>query len=227
MALPKPLLPIGEIPILEVVLRQLRWHGIEDVTISVGYLAELIEAYFMTRDIPGLRLSYLREHEPLGTAGAVGMMRDVNDDVLVMNGDLMTTLDYAKLIEFHRAERPAMTIAVNPRTVEIDFGVLDIDERSNIIGYSEKPVLTYNCSMGIYVYAPRAVRAIAPGERLDLPDLVQRLLGRGERVVAYRSDCYWLDIGRREDFERAQAEFPAMRAELLPDEQNGPATGLG
>jgi NDP-sugar pyrophosphorylase family protein len=219
IAFPKPLLPIGELPIIEVVLRQLRWYGIHEVIISVGYLAELIEAYFTTRGgIPGLRISYLREHEPLGTAGAVGMIPNVDDDLLVMNGDLVTTLNYADLIAYHRAERPAMTIAVSPRTVQIDLGVLEIDEKSAIVGYAEKPKLSYNCSMGIYMYSPRATRMIEPSKYLDLPDLVKRLLERDERVLAYQSDCYWLDIGRREDFDRAQVEFPNMRSQLLPDE---------
>jgi NDP-sugar pyrophosphorylase family protein len=224
IAFPKPLMPIGDMPIIEMVLRQLRWYGITDVMISVGHLSELIEAYFLTRGgIPGLRISYLREREPLGTAGPVGMIGDLDDDLLVMNGDLMTTLDYGKLLERHRAEQPALTIAVSPRTVQIDLGVLDIDAQSTIVGYNEKPMLSYTCSMGIYVYSPRAARAIVPGERLDLPDLVRRLLAHGERVMAYQSDCYWLDIGRHEDFERAQAEFPSMRAQLLLDEQAGPS----
>jgi NDP-sugar pyrophosphorylase family protein len=220
IAFPKPLLPVGEMPIIEVVLRQLRWHGFTNVQISVGYLAELIEAYFLTRGgVPGLTISYLREREPLGTAGAIGMLHDVTDDLLVMNGDLVTTLDYGKLMAFHQAERPAMTIAVNPRTVQIDLGVLEIDPQSTIVGYTEKPKLSYNCSMGIYVYSRQAAEAIVPGERLDLPELVQRLLARGERVLAYQSDCYWLDIGRHEDFQRAQSEFAEMRTQLLPDEQ--------
>ena len=191
IAFPKPLLPIGELPIIEVVLRQLRWYGIHEVIISVGYLAELIEAYFATRGgIPGLQISYLREHEPLGTAGALGMIPHVDDDLLVMNGDLVTTLNYADLIAHHRAERPAMTIAVSPRTVQIDLGVLEIDAKSAIVGYAEKPTLSYNCSMGIYMYSPRATRMIEPGKYLDLPDLVKRLLERDEQVLAYQSDCY-------------------------------------
>jgi NDP-sugar pyrophosphorylase family protein len=224
IAFPKPLLPVGEMPIIEMVLRQLRWYGFTEVAISVGYLAELIEAYFLTRGgIPGLTISYLREREPLGTAGAIGMLRDVTDDLLVMNGDLVTTLNYAKLMELHRTEQPAMTIAVNPRKVQIDLGVLEIDAQSTIVGYNEKPVLSYNCSMGIYVYSRRAAEMIVPGERLDLPELVARLLARGERVLAYQSDCYWRDIGRHEDYERAQAELAEMRAQLLPDEQAGQA----
>jgi NDP-sugar pyrophosphorylase family protein len=219
IAFPKPLVPIGELPIIEIVLRQLRWYGITDAYISVGYLAELIEAYFLTRGgVPGLNIHYLREREPLGTAGAIGLLADATDDLLVVNGDLLTTLDFSKLIAYHRAERPAMTVAVYARTVQIDLGVLDIDEHSTVIGYAEKPQLSYQCSMGIYLYSPRAIKMVTPGERLDLPDLVARLLERGERVQAYRSDCYWLDIGRREDYERALADFPEMRAQLLPDE---------
>lgn len=222
IAFPKPLLPIGELPIIEIVLRQLRWYGISEVIISVGHLAELIEAYFLTRGgIPGLQISYLREREPLGTAGAIGLLGDLTDDLLVMNGDLVTTLDFSGLMDSHRAEKPAMTIAVYPRTVQIDLGVLDVDESSSIVGYAEKPELSYLCSMGIYVYSPRAAQAIDSGERLDLPDLVQRLLAQGERVRAYRSECYWLDVGRRDDFERAVAEFPEMRHLLLPDELEG------
>ena len=210
---------MGELPIVEIVLRQLRWYGVTRATISVGYLAELIEAYFLTRGgVEGLEIDYLREREPLGTAGAIGLLQDVSDDLLVVNGDLLTTLDFAEMIAFHRERQPAMTIAVYPRTVQIDLGVIDIDDSGVVVGYAEKPRLSYQCSMGIYLYSPRAVQAIVPGERLDLPDLVLRLLERGEQVQAFRSDCYWLDIGRREDYERALAEFPSMRSQLLPDE---------
>jgi NDP-sugar pyrophosphorylase family protein len=213
------LVPVGEIPIIEIVLRQLRWYGVTEVTISVGYLAELIQAYFQARGpIPGLTINYLRESEPLGTAGAIGLLGDVDESLLVLNGDLLTTLDFSRMIAFHLAEKPSMTIAVYPRTVQIDLGVLEIDSDSAVVAYTEKPRLSYDCSMGIYLYSPTAIRAIREGERLDLPELVQRLLERGERILAYRSDCYWLDIGRREDYERALAEFPSLRSQLLPDE---------
>ncbi len=219
IAFPKPLVPVGEIPIIEIVLRQLRWHGIREATISVGYLAELIQAYFATRGgIPGLEINYLREAQPLGTAGAIALLGEVDDDLLVVNGDILTTLDFTRMIEFHRQRHPALTIAVYQRTVTIDLGVLEIDERGAVTGYAEKPDLCYQCSMGIYLYSPQAVQAMVPGERLDLPDLVKRLLARGEPVLAYQSDCYWLDIGRREDYERALDEFPRMRRQFLPDE---------
>jgi NDP-sugar pyrophosphorylase family protein len=219
-AFPKPLMPIGNIPIIEIVLRQLRWHGIEEVVISVGHLAQLIQAYFLTRGgIPGLTISYLQEAEPLGTAGAVGLLQDGDDSLLVLNGDILTTLDFSRLIEFHSQEQPALTVAVHPRTVQIDLGVLDIDPSSAIKGYSEKPTFHYQVSMGVYVYSASAVQAIGHGERLDLPELVLRLLNRRERVLAFQSDSYWLDIGRRDDYERAQADFALMRREFLPSEE--------
>jgi NDP-sugar pyrophosphorylase family protein len=219
IAFPKPLVPIGEIPIIEIVLRQLRWHGIREATISVGYLAELIQAYFATRGgIPGLEISYLREAQPLGTAGAIALLGEVDDGLLVVNGDILTTLDFTRMIEFHRQKQPALTIAVYPRKVTIDLGVLEIDDHGAVTGYAEKPEFSYRCSMGIYLYSPQAVQAIKPGERLDLPDLVLRLLAKGESVLAYQSECYWLDIGRREDYEQALDEFPRMRSQFLPDE---------
>jgi NDP-sugar pyrophosphorylase family protein len=217
---PKPLMPVGSMPVIEIVLRQLRRQGFEEVVISVGHLAELIEAYFLTRGgVPGLKITYLHENEPLGTAGAVGLLHEGEDSLLVLNGDILTTLDFSRLMEFHRREQPALTIAVHPRTVQIDLGVLEVDASAAITGYSEKPAFHYQVSMGVYVYSACAIRAIRPGERLDFPDLVLRLLERGERVLAFQSDAYWLDIGRRDDYERAQADFDAMRREFLPDDE--------
>jgi NDP-sugar pyrophosphorylase family protein len=225
ISFPKPLVPIGEIPIIEIVLRQLRWHGVDEAVLSVGYLAHLIEAYFATRGgIDGLRISYLRESQPLGTAGPIGLLPADDKDLLVVNGDIMTTLDITSMVEFHRLHRPALTIAVHPRSVTIDLGVLDVDATSNVTAYREKPVLQYQCSMGVYLYSPIAARSVQAGDRLDFPDLVLRLLNARERVLAYKSDCYWLDIGRREDYERATAEFPNLRSLLLPDEEASPDT---
>jgi NDP-mannose synthase len=220
---PKPLVPIGEMPIIEIVLRQLRWHGIKNVTISIGYLGELIQSYFATLGgLPGLTIDYLRETEPLGTAGALGYLRDNDEELLVINGDVLTTFDFAALIAFHERERPALAVAVHPRTVTVDLGVIEIGPGSQVTAFTEKPSFEYQCSMGINVYSTRAIRAIEPGQPLDFPDLALRLMAAGERVLAYRSDCYWLDIGRRDDYERAQDEFPDLRHRLLPDEAPPP-----
>jgi NDP-sugar pyrophosphorylase family protein len=225
-AFPKPLVPVGEVPIIEIVLRQLRWYGIREVVLSVGYLAELIQAYFATRaPIPGLEISYLRESQPLGTAGALGLLGNVDDDLLVMNGDVLTTLDFGRMMEAHLRERPALTIAVHPRTVKIDLGVLTVNDAGSIVAYDEKPSLPYLVSMGVYIYSRVALEAIGKGQRLDFPDLVLRMLGEGRRVMSHEAPCYWLDIGRHDDYERAVAAFEELRASFLPDEAI-PATDL-
>jgi NDP-sugar pyrophosphorylase family protein len=216
---PKPLVPVGGMPIIEIVLRQLRWYGIREVVLSVGYLAELIEAYFSTRrPIPGLKISYLHESKPLGTAGALGLLDKVDDNLLVVNGDVLTTLDFGKMIEFHLEHKPALTIAAHRKSVKIDLGVLQVDPQSSVVGYDEKPSLHYLCSMGIYLYSRAALEAIEPGERLDFPDLVLKMLDEGRSTLAYQSGCYWLDIGRHDDYERAMEEFSRMRSSFLPDE---------
>jgi NDP-sugar pyrophosphorylase family protein len=207
------------VPIIEIVLRQLRWYGVHEVVLSVGYLAELIRAYFTTRPpIPGLEISYLYENEPLGTAGALGLLGGVDDNLLVMNGDVLTNLDFGQMMELHLKEKPALTIAVHPRSVKIDLGVLKVDGGHNIVGYDEKPSLAYLCSMGIYCYSRRALEAIDYNERLDFPELVLRMLARGERVLAHDPECFWLDIGRHDDYARAVEAFDRLRPSFLPDE---------
>jgi NDP-mannose synthase len=224
---PKPLAPIGEMPILEIVLRQLHWYGVREVIISIGYLGELIEAYLSTRSaLPGLRISYLRETVPLGTAGPIGLLEERDQDLLVVNGDILTTLDFGRIVAYHRERQPALTVGVHARTMTVDLGVLELGAADRVQAYVEKPSFVYQCSMGVNVYAPSAIRAIEAGEVLDFPALVERLLSRGEAVLAYRADCYWQDIGRRDDYEQAVAEFDRMRDLLLPGEPARP-NGVG
>lgn len=223
---PKPLAPIGDVPIIDIVLRQLRWHGIREVTISVGYLGELIQAYFATRGgVPGLDITYVREDTPLGTAGPLALLDNRDEDILVINGDVLSDFAYSDLIAFHLEKRPALSIAVHHREVNIDLGVVDFAADGVVTGFSEKPSIEYHCSMGINLYSARALQAITPGEQLDFPDLALRLIERGEEVLAYRTDCYWMDIGRRDDYDRAIEEFPSMRDRLLPDEAEGATPG--
>ena len=217
---PKPLVPVGGMPILEIVLRQLRWYGVREVVLSVGYLAEFIEAYFRTRPLPGIKISYLHESKPLGTAGALGLLDKTDDNLLVVNGDVLTTLDFGKMMEFHLEHKPALTIGVHRKSVKIDLGVLQVDPLSSVVGYDEKPSLHYLCSMGIYLYSRAALDAIEPGERLDFPELVLKLLEQGRTALAYQSGCYWLDIGRHDDYERASDEFTRLRSSFLPDEMD-------
>jgi NDP-sugar pyrophosphorylase family protein len=213
---PKPLVPIGDHPILEIIVRQLVRSGIGDITLSVGHLGELIEAYFQNghRNIPGLQLSYYRERSPLGTAGPLAMIPGLQGSFLVMNGDVLTTLDYQKLIQHHEERRAALTIAMHKREVRIDLGVLSTNDAGELTSYQEKPVQTFDVSMGVYVYDARVLQYIHRGAYLDFPDLVLRLVAAGEKVVGYRSAEYWLDIGRREDYEIAQREFHERQAEF-------------
>jgi len=213
--LPKPLMPIGDVPVLEVVIRQLAKHGFKEIILAVGYLAELIEAYFRDGSKYGVKIRYSKEETPLGTAGALKQISNLKDTFLVMNGDILTDLSYSKLVNFHREHGGVATIAVHKRQVKIDFGVVGIDSEKKVVNYKEKPTLDYLVSMGIYVFEPEVLDYIKTGEKLDFPELVKRLMRNGEKVQAYPSDDYWLDIGRPEDHRKAIEDFEKMRSKFL------------
>lgn len=215
---PKPLMPIGDIPILEVVVRQLKHAGFDEIAVAVGYLAELLMAYFGDGSKWGLRIRYSREEQPLGTAGPLRLVQGLDETFLAMNGDLLTNLDFRAMWEYHRSRGAIATMATFRRDVKIDLGVLDVDEGQWVRGYTEKPTFHYLVSTGIYLFEPAVLEYIPPGERLDMPDLVLRLLAAGQRVSSYPFQGMWLDIGRPDDYERAVAEFEAHRAEFVPGE---------
>jgi NDP-sugar pyrophosphorylase family protein len=213
---PKPLVPIGDRPILEIIIRQLVRQGLGDILLSVGHLGELIEAYFQNghRNIPGLNLGYFREPQPLGTAGSLAMIPGLDETFLAMNGDILTTLNYHALIRHHQEQRAALTIAMHQKDVKIDLGVLNTDDRGNLIRFDEKPLYSFKVSMGVYVYEPHVLEYIPKGQYLDFPDLVQILLQNEEKIAGFHSQDYWLDIGRREDYELAQLEYTSRAAEF-------------
>jgi NDP-sugar pyrophosphorylase family protein len=218
--LPKPLLPIGDRAILDLVVHQLRESGFTRVTLAVGYLAHLVRAVMGDGASYGLPIEYQEEEEPLGTVGPLALIEDLDDSFLVMNGDVLTTLDYAELLRIHKASGNILTVASHRRTVRTEYGVLHLGETSGltsrIVGFEEKPQIPYVVSMGIYAMEPAARSFIEPGERLDLPGLVARLLDAGEQIGSYLFDGYWLDIGRHEDYERAIAEFGGLNGEPPP-----------
>jgi NDP-sugar pyrophosphorylase family protein len=210
---PKPLVPLGDTPIIEVLMGRLINWGITDITLTLGHLAELIKAYFDHRPrlVEKITLRYVEEEKPTGTAGSLMLVPDLNDTFLVMNGDLLTDLDFNELVDFHRKQKAALTIATHRRQLKIDLGVLEFDHNYKITSYSEKPEKSYRVSMGIYVYEPEVLRQMEKGSYLDFPELVLRLLARGEKVCAYPSRCLWLDIGRPDDYARAQELFAERR----------------
>jgi NDP-mannose synthase len=219
--LPKPLMPVGDRPILDVIVRQLRHHGFERLTIVTGHLAELIEAFFGDGERYGIAIDYYREDEPLGTVGALALLDGLDEDFLVMNGDVLTDLSYREFLDQHRASGAAASVAAHRREVQVSLGVLQFEDEADadrLTGYIEKPTYRYEVSMGVYAFAPRAIEQIEPGVRLDFPDLVLRLLEAGEAVRARRSENdYWLDIGRQDDYETAMDVFERMRDRFLPD----------
>ena len=241
--LPKPLMPIGDMPILEVLLKQMKTAGITEVTLTVGHLSELLKSYFNSGERWGLQIDYSYEDKPLGTAGPIALIDGLNDTFLVTNGDILTTLNFQDLIRFHHSRGAMATIASHKRVVKIDLGVIErgnqcggkmdseafrncaFHEHCNfwmhgcqVIGYNEKPSYDYVVSMGAYVFDSQVVGYIPRNEYLDFPDLVLKLIAAGERVVSYPYEGYWKDLGRPDDYEEANRDFEELRGQFLIEE---------
>lgn len=216
---PKPLMPLGDMPVVELLLRQLRNAGITDVVLAVNHLHHLIRAFCGDGSRFGLSLSYSLEDSPLGTAGPLGGIIDQLDgDFIVTNGDLLTTLDMKQLCESHRNNEADATICVYEREVKIDFGLVQTDKEMRLTGYLEKPVTRHLVSMGLYVLKRDAVaRHIKKDEYLDMPDLMRALVADGRKVHCHSQlGSFWLDIGRPDDYATAQQMFTDQRELFLP-----------
>lgn len=212
---PKPLMPIGDMPILEVVLRQLKSFGFEKITLSVNHLADLIRTFFGDGSRLRLDISYCMEDKPLGTAGSLSLVDNLTDTFLVVNGDLLTTIDYSSMVKHHIDSCSVATIGVFPREVKIDFGVLELGRKGELIEYKEKPRFKYIVSMGVNVLDKSVLDFIPQGDYLDMPALMTNLKNQGKTVLTYRSNCEWLDIGRADDYETAIESFERSRDKYL------------
>lgn len=210
---PKALVPLGERPVLEVLIEHLGRHGIHDITLTLGHLAALVRTYFEQNEAlkATTRFAYVQESEPTGTAGSLALVPGLTETFLAMNADLLTDIDFGALVRHHREQQAILTIATHTRKVRMELGVIDIADDGTVRDYHEKPETSHQVSMGVYVYEPRVLDYIEPGAYLDFPALVLRLLERGERVAAYRTDCLWLDIGRPDDYARAQELYQEKR----------------
>ncbi|MFE9116636.1 NDP-sugar synthase [Streptomyces sp. NPDC007172] len=215
-ALPKPLVPIGDQhAILEIVLRQLAASGFTSCTIAIGHLGQIIRAYVGDGERWGLDIDYSTEESPLGTIGPLLTMRDrLPESFLVMNGDILTDLDYADVLTRHRTSGAPLTIATYARKVHIDFGVLTTDD-TKVVAFTEKPSMDYRVSMGVYGLSLSTLADYTPGLPLGFDELVLDLLKAQTPPHAYAFDGYWLDIGRPDDYDRANAEFTTHRSLLL------------
>ena len=219
--LPKPLMPLGDGPILDVLLRQLHAQGWDETTLAVGHMADLIRAYCGNGERYGMDVSYIQESTPLGTVGPLAFLPEETRSrrLIVMNGDLLTTLRFNDLVDAHDESGAVLTIAVMRRPIKVEFGVLDLGEQIGaaraITSYREKPEIESTVSMGVYVFEPEALTYVTPGEPLDIPTLINRLLADGRPVAGYPFDGYWLDIGRHSDYQQAIDDFEKIREQLL------------
>ncbi len=216
---PKPMMPIGDKTILEILLHQMKTAGINHVTLTVGHLAGLMRAFFQDGSQYDLDIQYAYEDTPLGTAGPLANITHLTDTILVANGDVLSLLPIDQLIAFHKEKGGICTIAMHPRAVKIDLGVIEMDGNHQVQNYIEKPTIDYSVSMGLYVFEPRVLEYIPKGQYLDFPDLVKKLLAAGETVIGYPYDGYWQDLGNPADYEQAVEDFESMRHLFLPNEK--------
>ena len=214
---PKPLVPLGDKPIIDTIIRQLKHFGFTRITLAVGHMAEMIQTYVRNGERYGIEIDYSLEDQPLGTVGPLAQIPNLGEDFLVMNGDLITNIDYGDLIRFHKSHESIATIGTYEKHFKIDLGIIQNNGEHSITDYIEKPVYTFKVSMGIYVFNARIIRYIEPHKHLDFPDLVKRLLNDNNKVMSYPFNGYWLDIGNHSDYEKALEEYEAIKEELHLD----------
>lgn len=213
--LPKPLMPIGDMPIAEILIRQLKRAGVREITFSVGYLSSLLRAYFEGGKKFDVKISYSEETQPLGTAGPLALVPNLESTFLVANGDILTTLDFKKMIQTHRKKKSTATVGIFSKKVTIDLGVLKLSRTGALEDYIEKPTFSYDVSIGCYVFEPEVLKSIPKNKKFDLPDLIKALMKRGETVDTFACEGIWLDIGRHDDYKEATALFEKKKRLFL------------
>jgi len=215
--IPKPIVPVGDTAIMEIVVRQLVRAGVGRITVAVSHLAQLIMAYFGDGDKWGTRIDYSIEDKPLSTIGPLRLIRDLPEQFLVMNGDVLTDLDFRRFYGQHVDSGAAGTVATYERDVRIDFGVLSYEGPDNrVVAFTEKPTEHFSVSMGVYAFSRRILELVPEDEAFGFDHLMLAMIREGWDVRAYPFSGYWLDIGRPEDYDRANEEFEQLQARLLP-----------
>ena len=207
---PKPLLPVGDQPLLEIIIKQLREAGIRQVKLSLHHQPEKISAHFAKGDDLGVELSYVTEDHPLGTIGSLGLLEPAKETTLVMNGDILTQVDFRAMLAYHREHQADLTVAVRAQNVKVPYGIVECDG-SSVRGIREKPVLNFFINAGIYLLEPVVYRYIPPGQRLDMTELIERLLVEGHEVISFPIREYWVDIGEREGYAQALADIKTWK----------------
>jgi NDP-mannose synthase len=211
--LPKPLMPVNGQPILEIIMRQLRYYGFTRVTVALGHLAHLVRAVLGNGENHGLTVDYSVEDVPLGTSGPLALIPNLSGTFLVMNGDILTNMNFLDLLDFHEKQQSVLTIASHCRKVDIDYGVLHSKDY-HLFKYDEKPQIHYEVSMGIYVLNSSVLRYIKPGLYMDIPDLISTLINNGERVTCFPFDDIWFDLGRIDDFHMVDRQIDELKQRI-------------
>ena len=205
---PKPLMPIGERPILEIVIKRLKEFKIKDIIITTGHLGELIRAFFNDGKKYGVNITYSKEDKPLGTAGPLNLIKEkLTGTFLVMNGDILSNINFNKLIKYHKQQKNIATIALSKRKVDIDFGIVNISNKNDFVEWKEKPTIEYLVSTGIYIFAKESLKFLPKDGFFNLPDFILKLNKENKKISGYLHDGYWLDIGRPDDYEKACKDY--------------------
>jgi NDP-sugar pyrophosphorylase family protein len=220
VTIPKALLPVCDVPIVEIVIEQLVSAGFKRIVLCFGHMAPLFGAVLGDGSRWGIQIEAVFEDEPLGTAGALRLVKSPGNTFLVMNGDLLTTIDFAEFSRFHQANKAIASIAVNRRSVSIDYGVVASDRANRLSRYTEKSKIDYAVSMGIYMFSRKALSFLPNHGRFDIPDLMSTLQQKTDGVFCYKTDCYWQDIGRSDDYEAATEDFSKDPARFLPSRKH-------
>lgn len=215
VVLPKPLMPIGEFPILEVIIRQLVQHGFDHITMAVNHQAEIIKAFFQDGARWGVKIDYSLEDRPLSTMAPLRLIRDLPEDFLVMNGDILTDLSYSDIYKEHVDKRNIFTISSHVREQKIDYGVLEVDANGRLSGFTEKPKTKYMVSMGVYMANRRILDFIPEGESYGFDNLMLDLIAAKQPASVREFRGYWLDVGRPDDYLAAIEVFEEQRSIFL------------
>jgi len=205
---PKPLMPVGDKPILEIVINNLREAGILDIYITIGHLSEMFRLFFGDGSKFGVNIKYSVEDKPLGTAGPIKLLKnELDEDFIVMNGDILSDLDFSELLDFHKKNRNIATVSTAIRQVYVDFGLVELDKNQNYTRWNEKPTIEYLVSMGIYVFSKKVLNYLPDEEHFGIPNLIQILHKKEQKIMGFIHKGYWLDIGRPDDYEKACLDF--------------------
>ena len=210
--LPKPMLSIGDTPMLERIVGQLRDAGVRRVNLATHYRGDLIASHFKDGRDFGVEVEYVHEDQPLGTAGALGRMEHAEDPLLVINGDILTHVDFRAMLHFHREQKADMTVAVRENKVSVPYGIIEVED-TRIVKISEKPTLRYLVNAGIYLLNADVCARVPQDRPYDMTDLIESLVAEDARVVGFPIHEYWIDIGQMEDYERAVSDFEHPRSE--------------